>query len=61
MIDIRPFTDADSDALFRLTRAFAGAEPGEIERQRSIMENDRFRVAVDDGAVVASAGSYGSR
>ncbi len=61
MIEIRPLTDADSDALFRLDGRLFGAvwEPGDIERQRSIMEDERFRVAVDDGAVVASAGAYG--
>ena len=59
MIEIRPLTDADSDALFRLDGRLFGAvwEPGDIERQHSIMEDERFRVAVDDGAVVASAGA----
>jgi predicted acetyltransferase len=61
VIDIRPLTDDDSDGVFRLDgRLFAAVwDPVEIERQRSIMENDRFRVAIDDGAVVAMAGSYG--
>lgn len=63
MIDIRTPGEDDVDAIMRLDgRIFAAAwEPAEIERQRSVMALDRFRIATDadlDGAVVAVAGSY---
>ncbi|CAN5724498.1 GNAT family N-acetyltransferase [soil metagenome] len=60
MIEVRVPGEDDVEAIFRLDgRAFAEPwKPEDLARQRTVMEFDRFRIAVDDGATVGVAGSY---
>ena len=53
-------TDADVDAIMRLDGRVFGEvwKPEDQERQRTVMDLDRFRIAVEDSAVVGVAGSY---
>lgn len=58
--EIRAATDDDWPAMFRVDGRAFGAEYSEAERSgvRSVAPPDRYRVAVDAGAIVGIAGSF---
>lgn len=60
MIELRTPTDDDFDAVMRLDGRVFGEvwKPEDKERQRTVMDLTRFRIAVDDGAIIGVAGTY---
>lgn len=60
-IELRRATSADLPEMFRVDgRAFGFSyEDKDVEQQLTIMDPDRFVLAIDDGRIVGIAGSYG--
>src|SRR5215207_2881825 len=60
-IEIRTPTDEDWPAICRADDRISGSweSPERIEERRAIHDLSRFRIAVDDGEIVAVASSYG--
>lgn len=61
MVEIRTPSEDDVDAFARLDGRIFGYvwEPADLARQRALIDVERFRIAVDDGALVGVAGSFG--